>query len=77
MISINSRQRAYLKSAAMTMDAIFQVGKSGITPELTKAVDEALEARELIKLNMLKAALTIRKQRPLHCQNGQDPWSSR
>lgn len=55
MISINSRQRAYLKSAAMTMDAIFQVGKSGITPELTKAVDEALEARELIKLNMLKS----------------------
>jgi len=54
MISINSRQRAYLKSVAMTMDAIFQVGKAGVTPELTKAVDEALEARELIKINMLK-----------------------
>ena len=54
MTSINSKQRAYLKSAAMTMDAIFQVGKAGVTPELTKAVDEALEARELIKISVLK-----------------------
>ena len=57
MTSINSKQRAYLKSAAMTMDAIFQVGKAGVTPELTNAVDEALEARELIKINMLKSCL--------------------
>lgn len=57
MVSMNSRQRAYLKSAAMTMDAIFQIGKAGVTPELTKGVDEALEARELIKINMLKSCL--------------------
>ena len=57
MVSMNSRQRAYLKSAAMTMDDIFQIGKAGVTPELTKGVDEALEARELIKINMLKSCL--------------------
>lgn len=38
----------------MTMDPIFQIGKSSLTPELTAAVAEALEARELIKLNILK-----------------------
>ena len=34
-------------------DTIFQIGKSGITPEIRDAVDKALEARELIKMNVL------------------------
>ena len=51
---MTSKQRAYLKGLAMTMDPIFQIGKSSLTPELTAAVAEALEARELIKLNLLK-----------------------
>ena len=51
---MNSRQRAYLKSLAMTMDPILQIGKSSLTPEITEAVSEALEARELIKINILK-----------------------
>ena len=51
---MTSKQRAYLKGLAMTMDPILQVGKSSVTPELVTAVDEALEARELIKLHMLK-----------------------
>ena len=51
---MTSKQRAYLKGLAMTMDPIFQIGKSSVTPELTAAVAEALEARELIKLNILK-----------------------
>lgn len=51
---MTTKQRAYLKSLAMTMEPIFQMGKSSITPEFTKAIDEALEARELIKINVLK-----------------------
>lgn len=51
---MTSKQRAYLKSLASTMDPIFQVGKSSLTPELTKAVEEALDARELIKISVLK-----------------------
>ena len=51
---MNSRQRAYLKSLAMTMEPIMQIGKSSLTPEITEAVSEALEARELIKINVLK-----------------------
>ena len=39
---MTSKQRAYLKSLAMKMDAIIQLGKGGLTPENTKAVDEAL-----------------------------------
>ena len=51
---MTTKQRAYLKSLAMTMDPIVQVGKNSITPELVGAVSEALEARELIKLSVLK-----------------------
>ncbi len=51
---MTTKQRAYLKSLAMTMDPIFQIGKNSMTPELTKAIDEALEARELIKVSVLK-----------------------
>lgn len=51
---MNSKQRAYLKSLASDMDAIFQVGKSSLTPELMAALSEALEARELIKISVLK-----------------------
>ena len=45
---MTSKQRAYLKSLAMKMEPIIQIGKSSLTPELTKAVEEALAARELI-----------------------------
>ena len=36
---MTSKQRAYLKSLAMTMDPIFQVGKASVTPELIGALD--------------------------------------
>lgn len=51
---MTSKQRAYLKGIAMTTEPIFQIGKASLTPELIEAVREALEARELIKLSVLK-----------------------
>ena len=53
---MTSKQRAYLKGLAMTMDPILQLGKGGLTPENTAAVDEALAARELIKISVLQMA---------------------
>lgn len=53
-MSLTSKQRAYLKSKANDLTAIFHVGKNSITPELTNAVGEALEKNELIKLGVLK-----------------------
>jgi len=54
---MTSKQRAYLKSLAMTMDPIFQIGKGSLTPENTQAIAEALEARELIKISVLQNCL--------------------
>ena len=51
---MTTKQRAYLKGLAMTMDPIFQVGKGSISPSLITAIDEALAARELIKISVLK-----------------------
>jgi len=36
------------------MEVIVHVGKSSITPELVSSVQEALDARELIKVGVLK-----------------------
>ena len=54
---MTSKQRAYLKGLAMTMDPILNVGKSSVTPELVSSVDEAIEKRELIKIGVLKNCL--------------------
>ena len=54
---MTSKQRSYLKGLAMTTEPIFQIGKSSITPEITAAIAEALEARELIKITVLKNCL--------------------
>ncbi|WP_141722865.1 YhbY family RNA-binding protein [Cellulosilyticum sp. I15G10I2] len=54
---MSSKQRAYLKSLAQTTDPIFQIGKNGITPELTEAILLALEARELVKVSVLSNCL--------------------
>ncbi|MDF2887860.1 MAG: hypothetical protein K0R23_2245 [Lacrimispora sp.] len=51
---MTSKQRSYLKGLAMKIDPIFQIGKSSLTPEITNAVAEALDARELVKITILK-----------------------
>lgn len=59
---MTSKQRAYLKGLAMTTDPIFQIGKSSLTPEIIEAVNEALEARELIKISVLKNCMDDPKE---------------
>lgn len=51
---ITSKQRAYLRSLANPIPTIMQIGKGGLTENLLKTVSDALEARELIKLNVLE-----------------------
>ncbi len=50
---LTSKQRAYLRSLAVHIDTIFQIGKGGITENMTEQISNALEARELIKLRVL------------------------
>jgi RNA-binding protein len=59
---MTTKQRAYLKGLAMNIDPIFQIGKGGLTTEYLDGVEEALEARELIKINVLKNCLDEPKE---------------
>lgn len=51
---MDSKMRAQLRSLANTMEAILQVGKNGIGDALIKQVDDALTAREMIKMAVLE-----------------------
>ena len=53
---MTSKDRAQLRSLANTIEPIFQIGKSGISDNLIKQVDDALEARELIKITVLETS---------------------
>ncbi len=54
---MTSKQRAYLKSLASKEDVIVQIGKENLTPENTASIEEALKARELIKVGVLQNCL--------------------
>ena len=59
---MTSKQRAYLKSLAMKTEPILQLGKGGVTPENTASVDDALAARELIKISILQNCMEDPRQ---------------
>lgn len=53
---ITTKQRAYLRSMANTMETILIVGKGGISAEVIKQADDALTAREIFKGKVLETA---------------------
>jgi RNA-binding protein len=59
---ITSKQRSYLKSLAHNLSPIFQLGKNGLGENFYKQIDQALEARELIKVRVLKSAVCETKE---------------
>lgn len=54
---MTSKQRAYLRSLATSMQPIFQVGKGEISENMTEQISNALEARELMKVKVLENSL--------------------
>ncbi|MBR2705398.1 MAG: ribosome assembly RNA-binding protein YhbY [Bacilli bacterium] len=53
---MTSKQRAYLRGQANTLEPIFQIGKTGLSENLLTQLSDALEARELIKISVLETA---------------------
>ncbi len=51
---LTGKQKRYLRSLANPLEAIYQVGKGGVNPAFIQGISEALEARELIKISVLK-----------------------
>ena len=53
---ITSKQRSQLRGLANTLSPLFQLGKEGINENFMKQINEALEARELIKVKVLESS---------------------
>lgn len=53
---MTSKERAYFRSMANTLQPIFQIGKNGVSENTVKQLDDALKARELVKITILETA---------------------
>lgn len=51
---LNGKQRAFLRSQANALDTIYQIGKDGVGQKQLEGIEDALKARELIKLCVLE-----------------------
>ncbi len=51
---MTSKQRAYLRSLAMKIDPVLNIGKGGYSPEIVDELDRLLEKRELVKVQLLQ-----------------------
>ena len=72
---LTSKQRAFLRGKANTIDAIFQIGKGGINDNFLSQLSDALDARELVKIKVLESSmLTSREASEAICgATGADP----
>ena len=59
---MTSKQRAILRGMGQTMEPVLQIGKDGISENTVKQCWDALEARELIKVTVLKNASYTSKE---------------
>lgn len=66
---MTSKQRAYLRSLANTLEPILQIGKSGISENLIQQLSDALDARELIKIHVLETAPDTAKNLGIEISN--------
>lgn len=61
-MELTSKQRAQLRGLANGLDTIVQIGKDGLGENLIQQVNEALEARELIKCRVLENSMLTARE---------------
>ena len=61
-IILTGKQKRYLRGLGSTIDPVIQIGKGGVVPGVTQQADDALEARELIKVRVLNNCLEDAKE---------------
>lgn len=67
---LTNKQKSYLKALANRRRSLFQIGKDGMSYNLISTVSDALEAHELIKLNVLKTCTEDVRQVALDLSGG-------
>ena len=59
---LTGKQKRFLRGEAHHLNAIFQIGKDGLHDKQIIGIDEALEARELIKVKILETCTTPKEE---------------
>ncbi len=58
---LTTKERAQLRAYANSMETILQIGKEGVSDHVIKQIDDALKAREMIKVRVLENSLLSAK----------------
>ncbi len=61
-MELANKQKAKLKSMAQHLNAIVRIGDKGVTPTVINSMNEALKARELVKLSVAHSDRNVRKE---------------
>lgn len=67
---MTTKQRAYLRSLAQTIEPVTQIGKEGVTEAVLESVDKAVEKRELVKVSVLQTSPVFAKEASLLLAEG-------
>lgn len=73
-MTLRGKQKRYLRSEAHHLQPIFQIGKNGVNPAMVIQINEALEKRELIKVNLLQNTDEVAEEvahvleQEIHCE---------
>jgi RNA-binding protein len=70
LTNLNAKQRAHLRSLAHHLKPILQIGKEGITDAAVRAVEDAFNTREILKVKVQEAA-------PLSAREAGEQFASR
>ena len=61
-MELTSKQRAQLRGVANSIDTIVHIGKDGITDNLVKQANDALEAREISKCKVQENSMLTARE---------------
>lgn len=61
-MELTSKQRAYLRSLANSLDTMVHIGKEGVSDGVAAQTEETLEIRELVKCKVLENALLTTRE---------------
>lgn len=61
-MKLTSKQRAYLRKEAHTLEPMVRIGKDGLSDNLVKSLQDAIESRELVKVKILQNSEVEKKE---------------
>ena len=64
---LTGKQKRFLRGEAHHLNAIFQIGKDGISYNLIKTISDSLEAHELVKCNLLQTCPIDTREAAIEC----------